>query len=206
MMIGYARVSSDDQNPALQHDALKAAGCSVIYEDRITGTVFTRAEFDRALAALNPGDELVVWKLDRFGRGMMDTLRIVLDLDTRGIRFRSLTQEFLDTKTAMGRGVLALVAAIAEDEVKRLRERTRAGMQAAKRRGQHVGRPPKLTSHQIAHARQLIAEEKETNAGVAALLGVGVATLRRALNAPDDLGGNPARGKRPASARAGNRV
>jgi hypothetical protein len=113
----------------------------------------------------------------------------------RGIRFRSLTQEFLDTKTAMGRGVLALVAAIAEDEVERLRERTRAGMQAAKRRGQHVGRPRKLTPHKVAHARQLIAEGKETQAGAAALLGVGVATLRRALNGADDLAGSPRHGQ-----------
>jgi DNA invertase Pin-like site-specific DNA recombinase len=169
MMIGYARVSSDDQNPDLQHDALTAAGCSAIYEDRITGTIFTRAEFDRALAALKPGDEFVVWKVDRVGRGMMDTLRIVLELDARGIRFRSLTQDFLDTKTAMGRGVLAPVAAIAEDEVERLRKRTRAGMQAAKRRGQHVGRPRKLTPHQLAHARQLIAPDMWTGWGIRTL-------------------------------------
>ena len=100
----------------------------------MSGAEFVRAGLDEALAALEPGGVLVVWKLDRLGRSMLDTVKIVLDLDRRGIGFRSLTESF-DTKTAMGRGVLALLAAVAEDERDRLRERTRAGMKAAKRRG-----------------------------------------------------------------------
>ena len=180
MMIGYARVSREDQNPEYQHDALMAAGCIRVYEDRISGAEFTRAGLDQALAALEPGGVLVVWKLDRLGRSMRDTVNIVLDLDKRGIVFRSLTESF-DTKTPMGRGVLALLAAVAEDERKRLRERTRAGMQAARRRGRHVGRPPKMDPEKIAHALKLLADGKG-RAEVARLIGVGPATLRRALN------------------------
>jgi DNA invertase Pin-like site-specific DNA recombinase len=98
------------------------------------------------------------------------------------------------------------MGALAEFERSLISERTSAGMKSAKRRGRHVGRPPKLTAHKIEHARRLIAEGKETKAGAALLLGVGVATLRRALNGPDDLGGSPARGKSSASVRAGKRA
>jgi DNA invertase Pin-like site-specific DNA recombinase len=104
----------------------------------------------------------------------------------------------------MGRSLVP--ASLAEFERELIRERTKAGMAAAKRRGRHVGRPRKLTPHKIDHARQLIAEGKETQAGAAALLGVGFSTLRRALNEPDDLGGSPAREKPSASVRAGKRV
>lgn len=180
MRIGYARVSRDDQNPALQHDALSAAGCARIFEDRISGAVFARKGLGRALAVLKPGDELVVWRLDRLGRSMLETITIVLDLDRRGIAFRSLTESF-DTKTAIGRGVLAFIAAVAEDERERIRERTKAGMDAARRRGRHIGRPRKLSSDQIAQARAMIAERTATYAATAAQFGVNPATLRRAL-------------------------
>jgi DNA invertase Pin-like site-specific DNA recombinase len=205
MMIGYARVSTDEQNLALQLDALRGAGCGEVFQDTGSGAEFTRAGLDRALAALEPGGILAVWKLDRLGRSMLETVKIVLDLDRRGVGFRSLTESF-DTKTALGRGVLALLAAVAEDERDRLRERTKAGMAAAKRRGRHVGRPHKLTPHKLEHARALIATGKETRAGAAALLGVGVATLRRALNGPDDHRNGPARENRPAPVRAGKRA
>jgi DNA invertase Pin-like site-specific DNA recombinase len=158
-VIGYARVSREDQNPQYQLDALQAAGCLQVFEDRISGAEFVRAGLDQALAALEPGSVLVVWKLDRLGRSMLDTVKIVLDLDRRGIGFRSLTESF-DTKTALGRGVLALLAAVAEDERDRLRERTRAGMQAAQRAGKHVGRPSTLTPEKLDLARRLIEEGK----------------------------------------------
>lgn len=180
MKIGYARVSREDQNPALQRDALTAAGCSKIFEDRISGAEFNRRGLRRALAALEPGGELVVWKLDRLGRSMFDTIKIVVDLDRRGIGFRSLTESF-DTKTAIGRGVLAFIAAVAEDERERIRERTKAGMDAAKRRGRHVGRPRKLTTAQVRQARSVIASQKSPVAQVAASFGVSPVTLRRAL-------------------------
>ena len=158
-MIGYARVSREEQNPQYQLDALQAAGCSQVFEDRISGAEFSRAGLDQALAALEPGSVLVVWKLDRLGRSMLETVKIVLDLDRRGVGFRSLTESF-DTKTALGRGVLALLAAVAEDERDRLRERTRAGMRAAKRRGRHVGHPPKLTEYQRREAASLLDQGK----------------------------------------------
>ena len=132
------------------------------------------------MATLEPGSVLVVWKLDRLGRSMLETVKIVLDLDRRGVGFRSLTESF-DTKTALGRGVLALLAAVAEDERDRLRERTKAGMKAARRAGKHVGRPPALTPEKLDLAHRLIAEN-EGRALVAEMLGVHPATLRRALN------------------------
>ena len=181
-MIGYARVSREDQNPQYQLDALTAAGCTAVYEDRISGADFVRTGLDQALAALQPGGVLVVWKLDRIGRSMMDTVRIVLDLDRRGVGFRSLTESF-DTKTAMGRGVLALLAAVAEDERDRLRERTKAGMAAARRRGRHVGRPAVLTPEKLDLAVRLLAEGKG-RAVTARMIGVSPATLRRVLNKP----------------------
>lgn len=180
MKIGYARVSRDDQNPQYQHDALTAAGCTSVFEDRVSGAEFNRQGLDRALAALDAGGVLVVWKLDRLGRSMLDTVRIVLDLDKRGVGFLSLTESF-DTKSAMGRGVLALLAAVAEDERDRLRERTRAGMKAAKRRGRHIGRPASLTPERIEMAVKLI-EEGKGRAVAARMVGVDPATLRRALN------------------------
>lgn len=180
MKIGYARVSREDQNLALQHDALKAAGCDEIFEDKVTGATMKRPGLDQVLARLQPGDELVVWKFDRLGRSMLECLTLAIDLDKRGIGFRSLSESF-DTSTPIGRGVLALIAAVAEDERASLIKRTRAGMAAAKRRGIAIGRPRKLTAHQIDHARALIESEKETQAGAAALLGVDVTTLRRAL-------------------------
>jgi len=105
MMIGYARVSTDEQNLALQLDALRGAGCAEVFQDTGSGAEFSRAGLDRALAALEPGGVLAVWKLDRLGRSMLVTVKIVLDLDRRGVGFRSLTESF-DTKTALGRGVL----------------------------------------------------------------------------------------------------
>jgi DNA invertase Pin-like site-specific DNA recombinase len=179
MRIGYARVSREDQNPQYQHDALSAAGCARIFEDRVSGAEFSRAGLDQALAALEVGGVLVVWKLDRLGRSMLDTVKIVLDLDRRGVGFLSLTESF-DTKTPMGRGVLALLAAVAEDERERLRDRTKAGMAAARRRGRHVGRPPKLDPKQLDLARRMIGEG-EGRAEVARAFGVDPATLRRAL-------------------------
>jgi DNA invertase Pin-like site-specific DNA recombinase len=130
----------------------------------------------RALKSLSPGDELVVWKLDRFGRSMLEMINIIVDLDRRGIGFRCRTQSF-DTRTAIGRGVLAMVAAVAEDEL----ERTKAGMKAAKRRGAKIGRPRKLSPAEVRRARHLIESGSQSRVSVAAGLGVHVGTLRRAL-------------------------
>jgi DNA invertase Pin-like site-specific DNA recombinase len=182
--IGYARVSTEDQNLALQIDALTAAGCTPIFEDRITGAIFKRQGLDSALDALEPGGELVVWRLDRFGRTMLETVTMVLDLDQRGIGFRSLTESF-DIKTAIGRGVLAFMAAIAEDERERIRLRTKAGMAAAKARGVVMGRPRKLTPAMLSMAREKLQAGVERFDDVAAVLNVSPVTLARALKRSD---------------------
>jgi len=180
MKIGYVRVSREEQNTDLQHDALRAAGCDEIHEDKATGATFKRPGLDRAIEALKPGDELIVWKFDRFGRSMLEALTLAIDLDRRGIGFRSLTENF-DTKTPLGRGFLGLIAAVAEDERHRNSERTKAGLASARRRGRRLGRPAKLTLAKLAHARKLI-EAGESKGGAAELIGVDPSTLRRALN------------------------
>jgi len=182
-LIGYARVSTDDQNLALQLDALRSAGCEVVHEDKASGVLHGRKGLAEALKGCAAGDVLVVWKLDRLARSLHDLVVIAADLKSRDVGLKILTGEgaAVDTTRPQGRMVFGILAVMAEFEREMISERTVAGMRAAMRRGRHVGRPPKLTPHQVAHARQLMAEDKETQAGAAALLGVGVATLRRAL-------------------------
>jgi DNA invertase Pin-like site-specific DNA recombinase len=182
-LIGYARVSTDDQNLALQLDALRSAGCEVVHEDKASGVLNGRKGLVEALKGCADGDVLVVWKLDRLARSLHDLVMIAEDLKGRGVGLKILTGEgaAVDTTRPQGRMIFGILAVMAEFEREMISERTVAGMQAAKRRGHHVGRPRKLTAHKLDHARQLIAEGRETKAGAAALLGVGVATLRRAL-------------------------
>jgi len=181
MNIGYARVSTDDQNLDLQLDALKAAGCDSIFEDHgISGVAATRPGLKNAVAHAGDGDVLVVWKLDRLGRSLPHLVEIIDGLRQSGVGFRSI-QEQIDTTSAGGRFYLHILAALAEFERELISERTRAGMASARRRGKHIGRPRKLTAQRVGHARKLIESGKETRAGVAALFGVDVATLRRAL-------------------------
>lgn len=180
MKIGYARVSREDQNLGLQLDALNAAGCAVIFHDKKTGATMERAGLQKALARLCPGDELVVWKFDRLGRTMLETLTLAIDLDRRGIAFRSLNESF-DTSTPIGRGVMAIIAAVAEDERASLIKRTRAGMAAAKRRGVQLGRPRKLDAGKIRQARRMLRSGQHTQTEIAATFGIDVTTLRRAL-------------------------
>ena len=181
MKIGYARVSTDEQNLDLQRHALTAAGCAAIHEDRgLSGAARDRPGLAAALARLAPGDVLVVWKLDRLGRSLPDLVQLLDRLGQAGAGFASLS-EAIDTTTAGGRLVFHLLGALAEFERALIAERTRAGMAAAKRRGKHVGRPRKLSPHQLAHARALLASGQETRAGIAALFEVDPTTLRRAL-------------------------
>jgi DNA invertase Pin-like site-specific DNA recombinase len=183
MMIGYARVSTDDQDLALQLDALHGAGCETIFEETASGADAGRKSFEAAVARCAAGDVLVGWKLDRLGRTMLDLMLLAEKLKAKGVGLKVLTGAgaSIDTTRAEGRLHFAMLAAFAEFERELNRERTKAGMAAAKRRGRHVGRPPALTDHQVAHARQLMAEDKETQVGVAALFGVHVKTLRRKL-------------------------
>jgi DNA invertase Pin-like site-specific DNA recombinase len=165
MKIGYARVSTDEQNLALQRDALEAAGCTVIYQDEgISGIVIERDGLTQALGALGAGDTLVVWKLDRLGQ--------------QGVGFQSLT-DGIDTTTNSGKLVFHIMGALAEFERDLIRERTKAGMKAAKKRGKHVGRPKALSPAQVQHMRELLAAGK-TQREVAELLGVSANTVGRA--------------------------
>lgn len=182
MLFGYARVSTLDQNPALQRDALTRAGCEHIFTDEgISGGAIKRPALDKALATLNPGDVLIVWKLDRLGRSLSHLIQITKQLGERDIGFRSLS-ESIDTTSASGRLLFHIMGALAEFERALIAERTRAGMAAAKQRGAKAGRKPKLTPDQIEHARKLI-DAGESPGDVAKSLHVSKATLYRKLPA-----------------------
>lgn len=182
MNIGYARVSTDEQNLELQIHALQAAGCESVFEDRgISGAAAERPGLCDALAHLGKGDVLVVWRLDRLGRSLPHLVEVINGLRTSGVGFRSL-QEQIDTTSAGGRFYFHMLASLAEFERELISERTKAGMASARRRGKSIGRPRKLTRQQIHHARDMVESGRETRAAVAELFGVDVATLRRALN------------------------
>jgi DNA invertase Pin-like site-specific DNA recombinase len=180
MIYGYTRTSTDDQTTALQRAELERRGCEKIYEDKgISGTLAKRPALGRCLAALQEGDTLVVWKLDRLGRSLGDLIALLDDLSARGVKFQSLT-EAIDTETPTGRAMWQMVGVLAELERSLIVERTRAGVKEAQRRGVKFGRKPKLTPAQIRHAREQIEAGKQVRE-VAALLGVGRTTLYRAL-------------------------
>jgi DNA invertase Pin-like site-specific DNA recombinase len=172
--------SAHDQDPALQLAALKKSGCRQTFTDHgLSGATTKRPALARCLKALEHGDTLTVWKLDRLGRSVRDLLNILHDIQARGIRFQSIT-EAIDTVTPTGRAMLHMVALLAELERGLITERTRAGVKAAKRRGVKFGRRLKLSSEQIEHAHDQI-ERGKTAQEVAALLRVGRVTLWRAL-------------------------
>ena len=180
-LVGYARVSTEEQLLDLQRDALRAEGCVEVLEDRgVSGAARERPGLAQALAACGPGDVLVVWRLDRLGRSLQHLIEAVAELGARGVGFRSLA-EAIDTTTPGGRLTFHLFGALAEFERELIAERTRAGIAAARRRGVRLGRPRRLDHHQVRHAAKLIDGGEETVAGAAALLGVGRNTLGRAL-------------------------
>ncbi len=192
-LFGYARVSTTDQNPALQLDALRAAGCSRIFTDHASGAKTARPELTRALDQLRAGDTLIVWKLDRLGRSLPHLVETVKALADRDVGLRSL-QDPIDTTTPGGRLVFHVFAAMAEFERDLIRERTNAGLAAARARGRVGGRPPALTPDQVAIARDALqADTKRSVADVARSLGVSPATLYRALQ-----GQKPGQARRPA--------
>jgi DNA invertase Pin-like site-specific DNA recombinase len=177
--VGYARVSTDDQTTRLQLDALKVAGCDPVFEESESGARRSRPQLDRALAELRPGDTLVVWKLDRLGRSLRDLLDVAEALRERDVALRSLT-EHIDTSTAAGKMLYAVLGAVAQFERDVLRERTVAGMRAAKSRGEHIGRPPALSPLQIREAKKMLDRGESPN-HVARVLRVGRSTLYRAI-------------------------
>lgn len=155
-LIGYARVSTNDQDVAMQLDALKAAGVTRVFEDRgVSGAKSERPGLTDALAFLREGDTLVVWKLDRLGRSMTHLLATVAELEGRGVGFRSLTEN-IDTTTPTGRLVFHIFGALGQFERDLIRERTSAGLKAAAARGRKGGRPVSATPEKVARARALI--------------------------------------------------
>lgn len=176
-MIGYARVSTSDQDLSLQLDALTKAGCEKISRDEISGTIDNRPGLSEALSHLREGDTFVVWKLDRLGRGTKRLLGLTGDLQKRKVNFRSIT-ESIDTTTPIGRFFFAMMAALAEMERDLLRERTMAGLEAAKVRGRVGGRKREMTAGKIESAKKLLKGGMPPRE-VATNLGVSVPTLYR---------------------------
>ena len=181
--IGYARVSTEDQTAALQLDALRAAGCGQNFEDAAGGARRDRPGLTGALAATGPGDVLVVWRLDRLGRSLGHLLEIVETLRDRGVVLRSLT-ESVDTSTARSKLVYGILGSIPEFERGLIRERTVAGMNAARQWGVHCGRRRVLTPSQVELARLALSASDASITHVARQLRVGRATLYRELSAP----------------------
>jgi DNA invertase Pin-like site-specific DNA recombinase len=196
-LVGYARVSTDDQTTALQLDALRSAGCAVIHEDSASGALRSRPGLDQALADLSSGDTLVVWKLDRVGRSLSHLLQLADTLRKRGIALRSLTEQ-LDTGTASGTLLYSVLGAVAEFERDIIRERTRGGMAAAKSRGVRLGAPKRrFTPSQIEEAKALFARGDSVNS-VARALGASKARLWGAMPEIDPLRTRARKGESPA--------
>jgi DNA invertase Pin-like site-specific DNA recombinase len=179
MLIGYARVSTAMQREDLQVDALQAAGCARLYVDHVTGAATERPELGRALDMLRAGDTLVVWRLDRLGRSLKHLIEIIEDCAQKGIGFRSLT-EGIDTTTNGGRLVFHIFGALAEFERHLIRERTRAGLDAAKARGRHGGRPKAMNARTLEAARRMY-EQGLTGDAISQELGISRASLYRYL-------------------------
>lgn len=179
MIIGYARVSTGDQSLDAQTDALTAAGAERIFADRISGTARNRPQLDALLEQLRDGDVVVVTKYDRPARSLHDLLDIVKTVQEAGAGFRSLAED-IDTTSPAGRLVFHVFASIAQFERERISERTREGLEAARRRGRIGGRPPALTSDQRAEGRRMRDQEGRRPSEIARLFQVSVATARRA--------------------------
>ncbi len=180
MLIGYARVSTNEQDTALQLDALKAAGAGLVFEEKRSGADALRPQLRRMLDQLRPGDVVTVYKLDRLARSLADLLSILARIEAAGARFRSLT-EAIDTTTPAGRMMMQLLGAFAEFERNMIRERTAAGLRAAIDRGTRCGRPPALSHSEGRRAAQLVAEGKATLSGLARLHGVHLSSIKRAI-------------------------
>ena len=181
MLIGYGRISKgEDQDDALQVQALKAAGCKRIYSEAASGGRWDRPELHRMLDQLREGDIVVVWKLDRLTRSLKDLLLIMEIIDNAGAGFRSLT-ESIDTTSPAGRMMMQMVGTFAEFERAMIRERTRAGLEAAAAQGRKGGRNPKLTEEQKADIADNVLSGRRSGAAMARLYNVSPATISRAV-------------------------
>ncbi|QXL85804.1 recombinase family protein [Comamonas sp. NLF-1-9] len=176
--IGYARVSTDDQDLALQIDALQQAGCEIIYQEKISGSSTDRPELDHCLKALRPGDTLVVWRMDRLGRSLAHLVRTITDLEVQHIGFESLTER-IETGSATGKLMFHVFAAMAEFERNLIRERTMAGLKAARARGRKGGRKPVLDAQKIKEIKVLLSNPDMAVTEVAQRYGVSRTTIYR---------------------------
>ena len=181
MLIGYARVSTNEQNLDLQRDALQKVGCEQIYTDNVSGTKAHRPGLENALSHLRSGDTLVVWRLDRLGRSLRHLIDTVTELQDKGIGFKSL-QESIDTTTSGGKLIFHIFGALAEFEREIIRERTQAGLRSARARGRRGGPKYKLTDKQVAIARQLYQAHTPVKE-ICQTLGISRATFYRYVQA-----------------------
>ena len=195
MLIGYARVSTQDQTLDLQTDALRKAGCSQLFTDTASGAQRERPGLTKALSYLRPSDTLVVWRLDRLGRSLKHLIDTITQLQERGIGFRSVT-ESIDTTTSGGKLIFHVFGALAEFERDIIRERTNAGLAAARARGRQGGRPRVLSSRKIAQLQALAADRTNTIADILDTLKISRATYYRYLRALAATG-------RPATSQGG---
>ncbi|WP_420417564.1 recombinase family protein [Pacificispira sp.] len=180
-MIGYARVSTEEQHLDAQLDALERCGCEIVFKDLgVSGRTAARKGLGQALCSLERGDTLVVWRLDRLGRSLVHLIGLIETFSQEGVEFRSLT-EAIDTNSAGGKLIFHIMAAMAEFERQLISERTRAGMDAARARGKHIGRPTILTAAQVKSARRSLASGRTSVKKLARALGVHPDTLSRSL-------------------------
>jgi DNA invertase Pin-like site-specific DNA recombinase len=184
MLIGYARVSTEDQKLDLQRDALRAAGCDTIFEEKVSAARGSMPARQELLDYCRPGDLAVLWRLDRLGRSLRDLVDVVNLLRQRGVALRSL-HESIDTTTPAGKLTFHIFAALAEFEASVIRDRTRAGLQAARQRGMKLGRPRSLRPEQVEMARTMMDNPNLSARQVAEQLGVHRATLYRCLHQPE---------------------
>ena len=180
MRIGYARVSTDDQTLDLQRDALKRSKCREVYEEQASGKSTGRPQLEGCLKSLRAGDTLVVWRLDRLGRNLADLVSLIAELEQRKINFESMTEK-IETVSPAGRLVFHVFAALAEFERNLIRERTVAGLSAARARGRTGGRPPKLSVKEIRTIRGLLKSADMPVAEIAARFGIARSTLYRSV-------------------------
>jgi DNA invertase Pin-like site-specific DNA recombinase len=188
MIVGYARVSTQDQNPQLQLDALAIAQCEQVFQEKVTGKFRDRPELTACLRTLRKGDNLIVWKLDRLARSLKDLVEIIHDLEQRGVGFRSLT-ESIDTTTTGGRLVFHIFGALAEFEHSLIRERTVAGLVAARARGRKGGRKPRMSKADVRKAAAMLSDPNITKAEVAKHFAISRVTLNTSL-AREGFAGN----------------
>lgn len=185
MLIGYARVSTQEQETHLQIDALTAAGCQQIYQEKRSGGNLRRPELELLLQSIQPDDTVIVYKLDRIARSLKDLLTIIERIETAGAEFRSLT-EMMDTKSPAGRMIFQIVGAFAEFERELIRERTLVGIEAARRRGSIIGRPRGMSAEDEAEAVRQWRTGRVTKISLARRYNVHISSIKRAIKRADE--------------------